>query len=69
MEKLNTSIPDNLDMATAYSDGAAIHPRSLGRGGCQNQGQGYRAYGDGRDKMWLCGRRVISGCPDAPEVK
>ena len=28
-----------------------------------NQGQGYR------DKMWLCGRRVISGCPDAPEVK
>ena len=24
METLNTSIPDNLDMATAYSDGAAI---------------------------------------------
>ena len=26
-------------------------------------------YNQGRDKMWLCGRRVISGCPDAPEVK
>ena len=37
--------------------------------GIYNQGQGYRAYGDGRDKMWLCGRREISGCPVAPEVK
>jgi len=28
------------------------------------QGRGYRAYGDARDKEWICGTRDVRGCPE-----
>lgn len=37
--------------------------------GMFTQGQGYRAYGDSRDKEYLCGNREIRGCPNKPELK
>ena len=37
--------------------------------GIFTQGQGYRSYGDSRDKMWLCGTREIHGCPENPTKK
>ena len=37
--------------------------------GIFNKGQGYRSYGDKRDKEYLCGNREISGCPTKPEVR
>lgn len=35
--------------------------------GIFNQGQGYKKFGDSRDKEYLCGNREIKGCPDKPE--
>lgn len=32
------------------------------------QGRGYRAYGDARDKEYLCGTRNVNGCPDTPMI-
>jgi hypothetical protein len=37
--------------------------------GIFSQGMGYRAYGDKRDKEYLCGNREIRGCPDEPKLK
>lgn len=37
--------------------------------GSFTQWQGYRSYGDKRDKEWLCGRREIDGCPREPRPK
>jgi hypothetical protein len=31
--------------------------------GVFNIGQGYRSYGDSRDKEYICGTREIKGCP------
>jgi len=31
-------------------------------------GRGYRSYGDGRDKEYLCGTRNAHGCPENPEL-
>jgi len=32
-------------------------------------GRGYRSYGDGRDKEWLCGWREAHGCPIKSLIK
>jgi hypothetical protein len=37
--------------------------------GVFTQGQGYRHYGDSRDKEWLCGTREIHGCPNEPKIE